>query len=306
MRSTWTKQGGVNITDNATTSPSGSNDASKYNLSAPINKAVVQTTTLTSGVTYTFSMWVKAIVDTDIRVSSGGGDWSEDISLLVSDGWKRIESTHTMGATESAIQFQEASGLTGDRFYIWGAQLEADSYATSYIPNYGAAITASRSYDNPNELVHGITMGTSCSIFLEATNFKVTELGGAQTSFLKLRAATSPTENDRFLFLGVANTASTFTLQAENIESGTSKTLSKAGLTMGSPFKALARYDGTSFDLFVNGVLEDSETIVADDHFGRVDLKNSTIQAQNGHSISQLILFDSALSNAECIALTTA
>ena len=149
-------------------------------------------------------------------------------------------------------------------------------------------------------------MGTSCSIFLEATNFKVTETAGPQTSFLKMRAATSPSELDRLLFLGVANTASTFTLQAQNKKNGeTTKTLSKTGLTMGSPFKALARYDGPSFDLFVNGVLEDSETIVADDHFGRVDLKNLTVQAQNGHSISQVILFDSALSDTECEDLTT-
>jgi len=140
----WTKQGAVTITDNATTSPSGSNDASKYNISASTNRALDQTITLTSGVTYTFSMWVKAIVDTTIRVRSDANDWSEDISLLVSDGWKRIESTHTMGITEYEFGFFDASGSTGDRFYIWGAQLEEGSFATSYMPNYGAAATVTR------------------------------------------------------------------------------------------------------------------------------------------------------------------
>ena len=140
----WTKQGAVTITDNATTSPSGSNDASKYNISASTNRALDQTITLTSGVTYTFSMWVKAIVDTTIRVRSDASDWSEDISLLVSDGWKRIESTHTMGITEYEFGFFDASGSTGDRFYIWGAQLEEGSFATSYMPNYGAAATVTR------------------------------------------------------------------------------------------------------------------------------------------------------------------
>lgn len=235
------------------------------------------------------------------------------------DGWYRCtvtEPNNTAATASAALQIfiNEGDGDTtwvadGDEYiYLYGAQYEQGGYATSYIPNYGTAATASRSYDNPNELTHGITMGTSCSIFLEATNFKVTETGGDQTSFLKLRAATSPAETDRFLFLGSDNTASTFTLKAQNKESGTSttKTLSKTLLTMGSPFKALARYDGTSFDFFVNGVLEGSETIVADDHFGRVDLKNLTVQAQNGHSISQVILFDSALSTSDSEILTGA
>ena len=218
--------------------------------------------------------------------------------------WERLDQTFTTLSDTSKVGFHFTNDSdTADSMYVWGMQIEKGSYATSYIPTYGSSAT--RTYDDPNELVHGITMGTSCSIFLEATNFKVTETGGAQTSFLKLRAATSPTEDDRLLFLGVANTASTFTLQAQNKESGTADTLSKTGMTMGSPFKALARYDGTSFDLFVNGVLEGSETIVADDHFGRVELKNLTSQVQNGHSISQVILFDSALSDTECEELTT-
>ena len=233
------------------------------------------------------------------------------------DGWYRCtvtEPNNTAATTSAALQIfinenddQTSWVADGDEYiYLYGAQYEQGSYATSYIPNYGAAATASRTYDDPNDLVHGITMGTSCSFFLEATNFKVTETGGAQTSFLQVMDATSPSTADRLLFLGVANTASTFTLQAQNKESGTpaTDTLSKTGLTMGSPFKALARYDGTSFDLFVNGVLEDSATIVADDHFGRVGLKNLTSQTQNGHSISQVILFDSALSTNDSEIIT--
>ena len=117
--------------------------------------------------------------------------------------------------------------------------------------------------------------------------------------------ATSPSTSDRFLFSSAANTASTFTLNCQNKKSGeTTVTLTKTGMTMGSPFKALARYDGTSFDLFVNGVLEGSGTIVADDHFGRVGLKNLTSQQQNGHSIKQVILFDSALSTNDAGIIT--
>jgi len=188
----WTKQGAVTITDNATTSPSGSNDASKYNISASTNRALDQTITLTSGVTYTFSMWVKAIVDTTIRVRSDASDWSEDISLLVSDGWKRIESTHTMGITEYEFGFFDASGSTGDRFYIWGAQLEEGSFATSYMPNYGAAATVTRDSDgtvgsSPSMLTGGYDLSSSWSLFVDANSLKKT--GSSSVRFLGLHTS---------------------------------------------------------------------------------------------------------------------
>jgi hypothetical protein len=188
----WTKQGAVTITDNATTSPSGSNDASKYNISASTNRALDQTITLTSGVTYTFSMWVKAIVDTTIRVRSDANDWSEDISLLVSDGWKRIESTHTMGITEYEFGFFDASGSTGDRFYIWGAQLEEGSFATSYMPNYGAAATVTRDSDgtvgsSPSMLTGGYDLSSSWSLFVDANSLKKT--GSSSVRFLGLHTS---------------------------------------------------------------------------------------------------------------------
>lgn len=305
------------ITTNALTSPEGLDNATTIDVTSNSGSVYAQSggqvESVTAETEYTFSFYVKQGTNTEnylaVRAQNPAPETfiSQDVAYTASTTeWKRISHTFTTpaGCTSIRLYPQRYSSGGQGTTHIWGMQLETGSYATSYIPTYGSSAT--RTYDDPNDLVHGITMGTSCSFFLEATNFKVTETGGAQTSFLKMRAATSPTESDRFLFLGVANTASTFTLQAQNKESGTpaTDTLSKTGLTMGSPFKALARYDGTSFDLFVNGVLEGSAAIVADDHFGRVELKNLTSQTQNGHSISQVILFDYALSTNDSEIIT--
>ena len=329
----WSEDGTATVTLNQTTSPEGLNNAAllDYGASPAGPDRISTTATITGSTAYSFSVFAKkkdaskiqlrnyhlgsdaaSVFDLDAETASAGAQGVDSVQIEnYGNGWYRctMNFTSDSGDTQADLRIGAPNTYSdsGEEIYIYGAQLEANDYSTSYIPNYGAAATATRTYDDPNDLVHGITMGTSCSIFLEATNFKVTETGGAQTSFLQIMDATSPSTADRFLFLGVANTASTFTLQAQNKESGTpaTDTLSKTGLTMGSPFKALARYDGTSFDLFVNGVLEGSETIVADDHFGRVGLKNLTSQTQNGHSISQVILFDSALSDTECEELTT-
>lgn len=305
------------ITTNALTSPEGLDNATTIDVTSNSGSVYAQSggqvESVTAETEYTFSFYVKQGTNTEnylaVRAQNPAPETfiSQDVAYTASTTeWKRISHTFTTpaGCTSIRLYPQRYSSGGQGTTHIWGMQLEANDYATSYIPTYGSSAT--RTYDDPNDLVHGITMGTSCSIFLEATNFKITETGGAQTSFLQIMDATSPSVNDRFLFLGIGNVGSTFTLQAQNKESGTSTTtnLSKIGLTMGSPFKALARYDGTSFDLFVNGFLEDSDTIVADDHFGRVGLKNLTSQNQNGHSIKQVILFDSALSTNDAEIIT--
>jgi len=157
----WTLQSSVTITDNATTSPTGSGDASKYNISATTQRALDQSVVLNDSSTYTFSMWVKAIVDTTLRVRSDASDWSEDIDLLVSDGWKRITSTHTMTLTEYEFGFFDVSGSTGDRFYIYGAQLEEGDTATAYIPTNGSPVTRDWSaFGRVQNQLPGISNGT--------------------------------------------------------------------------------------------------------------------------------------------------
>ena len=294
----WTKQSNVTVTDNSTTSPSGFNDASKYSISASTDRALDQTTTLTSGVTYTFSMWVKAIVDTTIRVRSDGNDWSEDISLLVSDGWKRIESTHTMGITEYEFGFFDASGSTGDRFYIWGAQLEAGSFATSYIPTYGAQDT--RNFDDVDHFDTSVLgFGTTCSIYFEGIINEASSLYLRPVTMFGSGFDTS----ERFLLFGQIFSGGTYTLTSRHNSGGATNGVDKTGLTVGEKVKCVSVFDGTSQKFFVNGSSAGTDTVPAAEIFEYLDLSN--IAADQNHTIESLQLYPVALSDEECIALTT-
>ena len=128
----WTKGGNTSVSAGEV-DPNGGSTAFKYNISAPTERNIDTPVNLVSGgKTYTYSLYVKAITNTTIRLrQSGNATFHEDVSITTAQGWQRISFTFT---ANSALQvgFYDISGSTGDRFYIWGAQLEEGSTATQY------------------------------------------------------------------------------------------------------------------------------------------------------------------------------
>ena len=108
--------------------------------------------TVTAGTTYTFSFWGKD--------AGGAGvpkylirDVSNSADIVKAD-WPDVSATEfrqqvitftaPAGCTKVTVSVASYSGLQVD-FYVWGAQLEAGTFPTSYIPTSGA--TATRSAD---------------------------------------------------------------------------------------------------------------------------------------------------------------
>jgi len=224
------------------------------------------------------------------------------------DGWYRCTVTEAGNTNTSAalqVFINEGDGDTtwiadGDEYiYIYGAQLEEGSNATSYMPNYGAAATVTRDQDVTGELEHGITMGTTCSVFFEGKHLAPNI---AQLSFFQLRTD----DNNRLLFFGSGTTSSTYNFLVQHRVSGTSTNATSKALNIGDSFKVLARMDDTTMDVFINGELHDTQTITAQDHFGKMNLYRTGAAEQSGHEVSQAILFTTALSNNDSEILTGA
>jgi hypothetical protein len=177
---TWVRFN-VNASSNAILAPDGTLTADKLTENNADNFHRIRQG-ITSGVTGVFSVFLKAAERT--RVNLGTSDTNLiagfDLSAgsVVSgtgsiepfgDGWYRcsISATFTTSGPflllrNSSSEFYTGDGTSG--IYLWGAQLEPDSFPTSYIPTTTAAVTRNASLA---DLISGAIANNIRSFYVE-------------------------------------------------------------------------------------------------------------------------------------------
>lgn len=143
------------ITSNYAVAPSGDTTADRviFNAGAGTTtndfSVVLDPITLSSGVTYTQSVWLSATSGTQrIYVYTSGAAFgnvlSGEIVELTAGDWVRVSQTRTASASGTgnmlSIGLFGADGITETTadILIWGGQVEASSVPTSYIPTSGS------------------------------------------------------------------------------------------------------------------------------------------------------------------------
>jgi hypothetical protein len=168
--SSWTKTRAT-IISNDTTSPDGSVNASKLSANTDNNTHEIAFSFSFTNNDFAFSVFAKkeeldklTLFYTGVNKAAtfdltNGTTTSATFGTLPSkvemedygSGWYRCSITdNTNGASQCRIRLGSGSGFVGndtDGVYIYGAQIEAGSYPTSYIPTSGEVNGVTRSAD---------------------------------------------------------------------------------------------------------------------------------------------------------------
>jgi hypothetical protein len=136
----WIKMATVTVTANTQLDPLGGSTADTVTTGATAGNGVFQPSGLTSasGLQYTFSLWLRAAVNTSASI--GIGKWSgtaasdhEAATITVTTVWQRFTFTHSatwVGA--QAVYGFIAPTNASSSIFVWGAQLEDGTVATPY------------------------------------------------------------------------------------------------------------------------------------------------------------------------------
>jgi len=284
------------ISPNNATSPDGTQNADMATSDTGGDlKNILNVATST---TYTFSFYVKRGTVADAKYRVYNFDTGTNIvaptsyiSQTNTSTWVRISVSFTSSATGTSYGFYLLDGASAGTIYLWGAQVEASSYPTSYIPTLASSVTrlADAAYKTGISSLIGQTEGTLfCDVNLNS-----------RVSFTYLALSTDLATTSNYLGIGFLANSINFesvvgaALQANIVHSNSST----------GRFKIAAAYKANDFVLYINGVqigTDTSGTVPACSQLGLNAF--TTAQALNYNSVQ---VYKTRLTNAELATLTT-
>ena len=150
----------VTVSSNTAVAPDGTTTADIITATAAngeIGQFLIQST-----VDYTITFYVKSATSNPVDIKIGGQSSSATFTAFTATNeWTRVTSTVLSlgGSRGSRVVIVNS----GDSILLWGAQLEAGSYPTSYIPTTSASVT--RVADSASD-VNLIPTGNKATLFI--------------------------------------------------------------------------------------------------------------------------------------------
>jgi hypothetical protein len=311
----WTKSG-VTISTNSVISPDGTQNADSVIVASGTSSKYLYQSCSTATpfafsvyLKYSSYKWIQFLINADsapvanFDIQNGVlGSFSGCTSKIesVGNGWYRctIFNFTTYGggpiiwAVDSGTAARaEDSSLSGT-YYAWGAQAEASLYETSYIPTTSASATrvADACFKTGISRLFGTNQGT---FFIDFVYY-----GSEQFSYLF--DITDSSNNNRFLMYD-SNGSGLYYFY----DSGYSQ-ITTVQFTKGQRYKIAVKYNSSGTIWYLNGVLSATGTVSFAHQMAQVYLGiRYSLTDNTGMQVNQTIVFPTALSGTDLIALTT-
>ena len=291
----WTASAfNVSITSNTTISPDGTQNADTVVFGA--SGYLYQQFAIVGLASVTFSIYSKSA--TQVIVFGGATPVGTDVytTVNVGNGWFRqiLVRTFTGGGTGTLQTLPFANNITA---FLWGCQVEAGSYPTSYIPTTSAAVTrnADRVYKTGISSLIGQTQGT---LFAEIVR---TQSTATDSFWINI----SDNSSNNWIFMGTDATLGRFYVRASSttiVDQYPTISLGRHKLAIG--------YQSGSIVGYVDGVqiFTSSATFTLNSLTG-INFGYSggliTGAVNTSGQVNQAVLFPTRLTNAELAQLTT-
>lgn len=283
----WSTKTNATITANAAEAPDGTTTADKIGDDSSTGANEVrcgQTITTATSTQYTFSAFLKAdqlswaylhialmaTQDLEIYVDLDNAVLGATVGANVTDtfvedwgnGWVRAGFSFTSDGTDTSASYRiQPADDNGDisvdldgtsSIYAWGAQLEATSCMTSYIPTEGTSVTR-----NKDDLSYTATLPSAGSITVSAT---LPNYDTGASDFNMLLSLNDGSANERITLF---NRGSTEVAAMVLVDGGTQKISSDGStdLSDGSNHVVSMSYNATNdAELYVDGSSEATDT----------------------------------------------
>jgi hypothetical protein len=290
-----------------TTAPNGTNTADKFEVTTSGGDARRRFTRTIAIQNFSLSLYVKGAAGQKFQLFLARDSFAElkDITTTLNGEWQRIVLNDSFSTTSSTVVMGVEFGFTSDDsvagqiYYLWGAQLEAGSYPTSYIPTTSASVTRNAdvcSKTGISDLI-GQTEGTMFIEMASPTNSVVSNYFSISDGTYANRVSILFSSGTNYIrsFLRV-NSISQFDLTA-------------SGLNITEMNKIAFAYRQNDFAMYVNGVLIGQSN--TGDTFNPNTLSIVSF-SEIGSSLGQLnarvnqaTLYKERLSDSELATLTT-
>jgi hypothetical protein len=298
----WIRTGGVGVNANTSISPSGTLTADTITGATGTggwgtSNVFQRSIPLASSTTYTFTIYLKGSGSVTVQLRDQTTGNLTALLCNLTSSWQRFELTRTTGAATTGLGmiFGSATG----NFDIWGAQLEAGAYATSYIPTSSASVTRNADViSRGNIFTNGLITASGGTWFVDLrNNVTLNRDTGQSETYIGEDSASGIASSKKAIL--IRNNGG---LVRNGISYWNGSALTILYSTTTSTCKLAIKFNGTTLDIFENGV-----KVVTS---ASVPLTLSSTQFFNSLAgtrryINSMALFPTPLTDTQCIALTT-